>query len=268
MDLLSLFGFRSPPFTREITVHDQMQLPHLDTVAQGLLDAVEARESAALIAPAGMGKTCVLRRLRATLPEARYAVHYVKVTGLSKRDMCREIAEACGAESAGSYPWLVRRLQERFETNLGTDGLRPVLILDEAHDLRPDVLGMLRVLTNFEMDSRLVLSVVIAGQPALSQTLKRADLEDMAQRIKYFGALRPLSREECTRYITHRCAVAGSATTPFDDRALEAIFEMSRGTPRAIDRLALASLEYTARSGGKAVSATEVVAARKHLWPS
>ena len=44
-------------------------------------------------------------------------------------------------------------------TALTEEGLRPVLIIDEAHDLRPDTLGMLKVLANFDLDSRLVLSI-------------------------------------------------------------------------------------------------------------
>jgi type II secretory pathway predicted ATPase ExeA len=59
-------------------------------------------------------------------------------------------------------------LQQRFEANVSEDGRRPILLLDDAHDLRPEVLGVLRVLTNFQMDSRLVLSVVLAGQPTLA----------------------------------------------------------------------------------------------------
>lgn len=58
------------------------RLPFLDEALAGLQSAVEARMSAALIAPAGTGKTALLRRLRDALPEARYHVHYVKVTGL------------------------------------------------------------------------------------------------------------------------------------------------------------------------------------------
>jgi hypothetical protein len=51
------------------------------------------------------------------LPETRYRVHYVKVTSLSKRDMAREIALAADVAPAGSYPSLIRRLQERFRRN-------------------------------------------------------------------------------------------------------------------------------------------------------
>jgi len=93
-DLRAAFGFHAVPFTREIATDHHLRLPFLDDALAGLLAAVEARMSAARIAPAGTGKTALLRRLRDALPDARYHVHYVKVTGLSKRDMCREIAGA------------------------------------------------------------------------------------------------------------------------------------------------------------------------------
>lgn len=268
MDIQATFGFHKLPFTRETTSEESFRLPHLDDVCQGILRTIDRRMSASLIAPAGTGKTALLRRVASELPDARYSVHYVKVTGLSKRDMCREIATACGATPAGSYPMLVRRLQERFEQSFTTDGRRPVLILDEAHELRPDVLGMVRILTNFAMDSRLVLSVVLAGQPSLGTMLKRDELEDVAQRIAYYAALRPLSRDEIARYVTHRCTIAGAVSTPFDQRAVDALFEIGRGNMRATDSLACAALEHAAAQGVEVVSHTDVVAARKNLWPA
>ena len=135
-------------------------------VAAALAEAVHERMSAALIAPAGTGKTVALRMLVAALPETRFQVHYVKVTGLSKRDLCKEIAVACGLSPTGIYPALVRKLQDAFAPS---DGMRPVILLDEAHDLRPESLAMLRVLTNFEMDSRLVVSPR-ARRPATPET--------------------------------------------------------------------------------------------------
>ena len=79
--------------------------------------------SAALIAPAGTGKTVALRMLVAALPETRFQVHYVKVTGLSKRDLCKEIAVACGLSPTGIYPALVRKLQDAF-VQTTSDGMR------------------------------------------------------------------------------------------------------------------------------------------------
>lgn len=264
---LSPMGFRKTPFTRELAVSDRFALPHQVEVADALAEAVHQRMSAALIAPAGTGKTVVLRTLVAALPEARYQVRYVKVTGLSKRDLCREIAAVCGLTPTGIFPTLVRKLQDAFAQSADTDGRRPVLVLDESHDLRPEALAMLRLLTNFEMDSRLVVAVVLAGQPPLSTLLRRPDQVAMAQRLAHYATLRLLSRDETRAYVEHRCAIAGAQANPFDDDAYEALFEISHGNLRALDRLALKALEHAAQSGATAVSTGQVIEARKGLAP-
>ena len=150
-DVRTHFGLSSLPFTREIAVKDRWSSAIFDEPTSELVATVRQRMSAVLIAPPGSGKTALLRALVAQLPEARYRTHYVKVTSLSKRDFCREIAVAAGLPPAGSYPMLVRRLEECFDATVSSDGLRPVLLLDEAHDMRPEVLAILRILTNFDM---------------------------------------------------------------------------------------------------------------------
>ena len=263
----SRFGFSAAPFTRELTVEQRFSLGFFDEALSALVRAVEQRSSAALVAPAGTGKTALLRALVHKLPEARYRVRYVKVTDLSKRDMCREIAVACGAEPAGSYPMLVRRLQERFLANSSTDGVRSVLILDEAHDLRPDVLDMMRILTNFDMDSRLVLSVLLAGQTPLRDLLRRDAHESIARRLGHIASLRLLTRDESCRYVAHRSTIAGAATLPFDPGALDALFEIARGNLRAIDQLALKALEIAHDADVSVVDSNHVAQARRLLFP-
>lgn len=264
-DLRSHFGLTEVPFTREFAVEDRWPSPHLDEVRTDLLRVLDQRQSAALIAPAGSGKTALLRALRAELPEARYRVHYVKVTSLSKRDMTREIALASGVPPAGSYPSLVRRLQDRFETTQLDDGIRPVLILDEAHDLRPEVLALVRILTNFQMDSRLVLSVILAGQPPLLAMLKRDELEAVARRLTHCSVLRLLSRGETRKYMEHRLRVAGSRQFAFDEPAVDAVHEITRGNLRAIDTLCGKALEIAAQEAQPTVGVATVAAARQRL---
>jgi type II secretory pathway predicted ATPase ExeA len=69
-DLRAAFGFHAVPFTREIATDHHLRWPFLDQVLAGLLAAVGARMSAALTAPAGTGKTALLRRLHDGLPDA------------------------------------------------------------------------------------------------------------------------------------------------------------------------------------------------------
>jgi len=263
---LSPMGFRKTPFTRELAITDRFPLTFQQEAADALGDAVSARMSCSIVAPAGTGKSLVLRLLASSLPEARYRVRYIKVTGLSKRDLCKEISVACGLEPAGIYPTLVRRLQEHCVEASGTDGVRVVLLLDEAHDLRTESLAILRLLTNFEMDARLILSVVLAGQPPLATMLQRSGAEAVAQRLAHRATLRLLSRDETRAYIEHRCRLAGAQQIPIDGDAVEAIFEMSRGNLRAIDRLSLKALQVATKAGRDVVASADVLAAKTQLW--
>jgi uncharacterized membrane protein len=118
-----------------------------------------------------------------------------------------------------------------------------------------------------DMDSRLVLSLVIAGQSPVRALLARDDQEAMARRIAHYAQLRLLSREELAQYVAHRCAVAGAARVPFDERTLDALFEIGRGNLRTTDDLALKSLDYAAAAGHATASVQHVIGARKDLWP-
>lgn len=266
-DLRSHFGLVATPFTREIPVARRYHNAIFDQPLDALRQCIDERMSAALVAPAGTGKTMLLRTLVESLPESRYQVRYVKVTSLSKRDMCREIAVALGCEPAGQYNTLVRRVQDRLETAFDQHGLRPVLILDEAHDMRPDVLAMLRVLTNFRMDSRLIVSVLLSGQKPLAKMLRRAELEAVSRRLAHYATLRNLGRGEVRQYVAHRLTVAGARADLFTDSAHDALFEVGGGNLRATDRLALKALQLACADNSDVVEETIVAMARQRLWP-
>ncbi len=266
-NLRSHFGLTSIPFTREFPVAKRWHHSLFDEQLAELRFTVEQRMSAVIIGPAGCGKTVMLRTLADSLPEARYRIHYVKVTCLSKRDFCKEIAAAIGCLPAGNYGTLVRRIQERAQTLMDQECIRPVVVLDEVHDMRPEVLAILRVLTNFDMDSRLVVSLILAGQPALKRMLRREELESVSRRMAHYASLRLLSRDETLRYIAHRMQIAGADNEIFDDSALDSLYEIAQGNLRAIDRLALKSLEQAYRAENKIIGHEHVLEARKKVLP-
>ncbi|MCP5066333.1 MAG: hypothetical protein GY946_07165, partial [bacterium] len=67
-DLRSRFGFHSLPFTREIRVEDRFMHAIYEQPLKRLFGTLDKRMSAAIIAPAGTGKTMLLRTLMARLP--------------------------------------------------------------------------------------------------------------------------------------------------------------------------------------------------------
>jgi len=242
LDLRAHFGFSTLPFTREIPIKDRWHSDIFDNPLAALRQTIEQRMSSVVLAPSGTGKTLLLRTLRAQLPEARYRVHYLKLTSLSKKDLCREIGSAAGFDLSGIYPVVFRMLQQRLRQFDG-DGLRPILLLDDTQDMSPTVLTTLRILTNFDMDSKLVLSLVLAGDNQLRHMLESPPLEPIRRRMAHIATLRLLSRAETRDYMQHRVRIAGARTFPFDTQAVDAVFEISRGNLRAIDQLARKSLE-------------------------
>ena len=208
-DLLSHFGLRTIPLTREIQVEEQFPIDAHEKVVDALERVMHQRGCGALIAPTGTGKTQNVRRLRSRLSEARYRITYVKVTGVSKRDLCRHISMAIGAEPAGSYPTLVERLQERWQHLTRVDSLHPVIILDDAHEMRGCPGNAQGTDELRRLQARAHPACWTEG---LSRMLCRDELEDDSPALSR-GDSRTLSREQAHRYLGSSDG-AGAAGSP------------------------------------------------------
>ncbi len=264
--MIDHFGFRGRPFTREIAPRDCLSLDFMKEQEDALVNAASMKMSALIMAPPGIGKTTVLRRVKDRLPETRYQVRYLKVNRLSGRDLCREISTVLGLKAASTLPNLVRGIQSRIEDTMSSEGLRPVIILDDAHTLREHGFELIKILTNFEMDSKLLVSFILAGHQGLKEKLFHPNLADIRQRLTHCGQLRLLSREETSVYIQHRLSLVGCATPPFDENAIEMIYEMGRGNMRAIDNLALKALGNAVKAKEKVVGGPQIAKAGGELW--
>src|SRR6185369_12240611 len=71
-------------------------------------------------------------------------------------------------------------------------GLRVVLIVDEAQQLSVDALEQVRLLTNLETPTQKLLQIILLGQPELREMLAREDLRQLTQRITARYHLTPL----------------------------------------------------------------------------
>ena len=119
-----------------------------------------------------------------------------------------------------------------------------LLIVDEAQNMKADALEELRMLSNVNSEKDQLLQVVLAGQPALKETLRKPELMQFAQRIAVDYHLGPLNLEETCGYIQHRLKTAGAERDVFTPAACARIHEYSGGTPRLINLLCETVLVY------------------------
>jgi type II secretory pathway predicted ATPase ExeA len=210
---------------------------HAEALAR-LQHAVEEQDIALLTGEIGSGKTTLSRAFIDSL-DGSYHPALIINPRFSPSQLLRTVALRLGVEDRalrrhGLLEAINAKLYELYEA-----GRRPALIIDEAQ-LIPGkaTFEELRLLTNFQLDDRNLLAVVLIGQTELRDRLGRKPYRALRQRIGMQYHLGPLDREETQAYVRHRLAVAGRDEPLFDDGALPLLFEHSGGVPRRINIIA------------------------------
>ena len=185
----------------------------------------------------GLGKTLLCRALLARLQHP-YFTAWIPDPQLAPGSLRRALADELGIErtSRVSLNELHRLIQQRL-LQLAGQGLRPVLVIDEAQALPPSTMEAVRLLTNLETESRKLLQVVLFGQPELDQRLARPGLRQLRQRITFTCRLEPLAPKAVAEYIYHRTDAAGADQPLFTPAATRRIARASGGVPRLINVL-------------------------------
>ena len=96
------------------------------------------------------------------------------------------------------------------------------------------------------MDSGLYLSLLMVGQPLLRRTLSLQIHEPLRQRVAVHYHLEGLSREELDTYVAHQLKAAGVKQPLFDDTARQALYQVTKGILRKVNKIALTALRLAA----------------------
>lgn len=243
---LQYFKLNTPPFDKQIADDDLWLPPSKANLVDGLIEAVQAKQWAFLTGEPGVGKTCVLRALRARLAgEEGYRLTYCHNTTLGRRDFYRQICTALNLSPKATAAAVFYEITTHV-TELAREQVRPVLLIDEAHLLHQDVLDHLHILGNYGWDSSPLLTIVLIGLPELEDRLSLRRNRSLYSRISRrfrLGVLRP---EDTAEYIRTRLELAGCTHELFSHDAIALIHEAAEGTLRDLDRLADNAMRHAA----------------------
>jgi len=127
-------------------------------------------------------------------------------------------------------------LLEKILRDYSQEGKEVVVIIDEAHIIEDTkVFEELRLLLNFQLQEKFLLTLLIFGQPDLVSKIN--DHQPLEQRIAIKCHLEHLSLEDTRQYITHRLSIVGRTTPIFTEEAIKMVYDYSGGVPRRINRL-------------------------------
>jgi len=190
----------------------------------------------------GCGKTTAARYWAAALNPALYKVVYTSFSTLTANDFYRNLAAELGTQPSFQKPGNFRLIQDEISRLALEKKKTPVIIIDEANHVNNAILNDLKILFNFEMDSRDRAVILLVGLPSLNTTLRLGIHEPLRQRIVMNYNLEGLTKEEGRSYISAKLKGAGCSQEVFAESAVEAILNAADGTPRMINKLCNASL--------------------------
>jgi general secretion pathway protein A len=118
-----------------------------------------------------------------------------------------------------------------------------VLFIDEAQQLRGPMFEQIRQILNYETDDRKLLNVIMAGQIELRYKLADRSKRALVSRIAVSSVLDAMTLEETAGMIDFRCNVA-QVSNRFENEAVEAVYNLSKGIPREVIKLCAMSVQY------------------------
>jgi general secretion pathway protein A len=192
-----------------------------------------------LVGGFGCGKTYLAHMLAHQLPHNAGPVVHVVYPQMSASELlaylAAELGEGPETDPGAGLDRTVRSIERQLRA-LATRGRHPIVIVDDAHLIEdPQVYRALHLLLNFQQHPDVQCTLLLLGEKSLLARVQRVEALD--ERLAVKGLLRPLTAEETAQYVDHRLTVAGRTEPVFEESALDALFELSGGVPRKINRL-------------------------------
>jgi general secretion pathway protein A len=211
---------------------------HRDAMAYLTYGVFEKKGFIVLQGEVGVGKTTVLRAF-VDLFQPSLDAAFVFSTRLTFRQLLYLILQDLGLEVGRKDKVELLSELNRFLLHQAERKRNTVVMIDEAHNLRPEVLEELRMLSNLETSDQKLLQIALVGQPELQEKLSLSELRQLRQRIPGICTIRPLLAHEVSDYVKTRLRVAGSSESDvlFTDEALGMVYRYSGGIPRLINVL-------------------------------
>ncbi|RLB13916.1 MAG: hypothetical protein DRG63_09420 [Deltaproteobacteria bacterium] len=243
-DLTAWFGLKHLPFDKNIkSAHVLDTEPLKEATAR--MDYIKRRGGILLLTgDPGVGKTLALRRYAENLNENLFKVYYTPLSTLSRTDLLAHLNRLLGLPQRMSKSAIYTQIQQAILESREQMGKTVLLIVDESHLLQTGPLEELRLLTNFKMDSYDPFILVLAGQSDLRRVMEFAVMEPLNQRIAIRYHMPGLTPQETKAYVNHHLKLAGAQQPILNDKALEAVHELSFGIPRKIGTITEQALTY------------------------
>jgi type II secretory pathway predicted ATPase ExeA len=243
--LLSLWGLKWNPFSPELPSEGLLATPKIESFAWRVEQLVQEGGFALISGESGTGKSVAVRIVAERLAAVRdVAVGALERPQSKSADFYRELGDIFSVKLSPSNRWGgFKALREKWKAHVVSSRIKPVLLVDEAQEMAPDVLSELRILSSADFDATSLLTVVLAGDGRLLDLLRHQDLIPLNSRIRTRLCTEAATRDELLELLKHALVKAGNATL-MTEQLMDVLVDHSAGNYRLLMTMSAELLAY------------------------
>lgn len=252
------FGFSNEPFPHDLKVEQILNTPEVIGASDRVLYAVRCGAVSVITGDVGAGKSTALRYALSMLHPSQYRIIEVIANTGSILEVLRQICLALNIENNSHSQTALMNTIRKIILEIANKKQVPVLIIDEAHLMRLEIFSQLHTIGQFEMDSKPIMPIILAGQNNLIDKLMYTNSRSLASRIVSRSHLEGIKFKDIGEYIKHHLEISGVKQQLFSDEAILAIYQGTRGLLRKTNTVARGALIAAANEKCNVVSAEHV----------
>lgn len=267
-DLRIWFRLTGMPFAVNVSPCDLYLRDCMTEVSDKIRFAIDSGLFFMLIGDVGSGKTSTLSYAISKLNGKRYEPVRVIAGAWSFTELLRQCMASLGIFTRTSQQsTMLKQISEAY-ASIREAGKTPVMFIDEASLLLPEVFQQIHLLSNQAMTSAgKTTPLVLCGQEALFEKANNVFCKPFMSRILDGYQLRGLSMQECKDYINHQIYdICKGPQDLFDDNAKIAVFQATGGIPRRINEMCLKAMKIAMDGERRQVSPEQVRLAARNWW--
>jgi type II secretory pathway predicted ATPase ExeA len=210
--LLNLYSLKFNPFSSQAPVTALWTPPQIQSFCWRIEQKIGEGGFALVAGDPGVGKSAAMRLLVEHLNGLRDLCAAILTRPQAKMaDFYRELGHLFGVSLSPSNRWhSSKSLREKWLAHIEAALYRPVLIIDEAQEMNSLVLSELRLLASADLDSRSILTIILAGDQRLAARLEEPDLLPIASRMRSRLRLEALPPKQLQDCLNHLLKAAGN----------------------------------------------------------